>query len=308
MLGSDVPQERLPADDGLAQLAAVRELLAGADVAFGNLEGVLAEGGEPAKRCANPASCWLFRSPPRFARTLAWAGFDVMSLANNHARDFGEEGRTASMQALAAEGIRHSGREGDVASWTSDGLRVALAAFSPFRGSNSMHELEAAGALAATHEIVIVSHHGGGEGEGALHVPFAEEFYLGENRGDVAAFSRAMVEAGADLVVGHGPHVPRGLEVWQDRLIAYSLGNFATWYGVNVSGDKGLAPLLLVELDAEGRFLRGTLHSHRQERPVGPLPDATGEAYALMARLSRDDFPATAPAFTGEGRIEPRAR
>ena len=310
MLGTDFPEDRLPEDAGHAQLAAVRDVLAAADVAFGNLEGVLMDGGEPAKQCTNPAHCWLFRSPARYAATLAWAGFDVMSLANNHARDFGEEGRTSSMRALAGHGIRHSGREGDVASWTVDGTRVALIAFSPFRGTHWMGDIDNArrlvARLAAGHDIVVVSHHGGGEGTDALRVPFAEETYLGENRGDVAAFSRAVVEAGADLVLGHGPHVPRGLEVWNGRLIAYSLGNFATYYGVNVAGDKGLAPILLAELDRDGRWLGGRIVSARQQRPAGPLPDPTDEAYRLMQRLSLADFPASAPRFPGAGRLEPR--
>ena len=90
MLGTDYPEDRLPPDNGEAQLAAVKDLLKDADVTFGNLEGALADGLPPTKVCNDKASCYLFRTPTRFAETLKAAGFDVMSLANNHARDFGE--------------------------------------------------------------------------------------------------------------------------------------------------------------------------------------------------------------------------
>ena len=312
MLGTDFPEDRLPEDAGHAQLAAVRDVLAAADVAFGNLEGVLMDGGEPAKQCTNPAHCWLFRSPARYAATLAWAGFDVMSLANNHARDFGEEGRTSSMRALAGHGIRHSGREGDVASWTVDGTRVALIAFSPFRGTHWMGDIDNArrlvARLAAGHDIVVVSHHGGGEGTDALRVPFAEETYLGENRGDVAAFSRAVVEAGADLVLGHGPHVPRGLEVWNGRLIAYSLGNFATYYGISVEGIRGLAPILIAQLDDEGKFVSGRLEATMQLRPAGPVPDPEKKVIAQLRELTAAAFPDGELVIAADGTLSRRGR
>ena len=233
-----------------------------------------------------------------------------MSLANNHARDFGEEGRDASMAALQAHGIRHSGRDGDVASWEVRDLRVAMIAFAPFKGAHDLLSIPAAAsrisALAADHDVVIVSMHAGGEAGDVLHVPFDTENYRGENRGDVAKFARSAVEAGADLVIGHGPHAPRGLEIHEGRLIAYSLGNFATYYGIRVTGDNGLAPLLVAELDAEGRFLGGTLHSFRQRRPHGPVADASGEAFELVRKLSLEDFPDSAPVFLDHGRLAPR--
>ena len=96
--------------------------------------------------------------------------------------------------------------------------------------------------LAATHDIVIVSFHGGAEGNGAEMLPFAREIFAGEDRGNVVEFAHAMVDAGADLVLGHGPHVVRPMELYRDRLIAYSLGNFATYYGISVEGIRGIAP------------------------------------------------------------------
>lgn len=295
MLGTDYPDDRLPAPHQPSLLADVAPILSGADIAFGNLEGVLLDGGEPAKTCRSASACYLFRMPTRLAEELRAAGFDVVSLANNHARDFGEEGRDSSMIALTAAGIAHSGRAGDIASWEVRGLRVALIAFAPFRGSHDMLDIDAAAALVATtaasHDLVLVSMHAGAEGAQALRLPFEEEFYHGENRGDVVRFARAVVDAGADLVLGHGPHVPRALEVYRDRLIAYSLGNFCTYYGIKISGLNGLAPILNVELDAEGRFLDGRIVSAIQRRPSGTVLDPEAEAARVMGELTRLDFP-----------------
>ena len=311
MLGTDFPENHLPDDDGVSFLEPVAPFLAQADVVFGNLEGVLLDGGEPVKTCTNPAACYLFRTPTRYADHLRDAGFTVMSLANNHARDFGEEGRDSSMAALAERGLHHSGREGDFASWEVDGSRVALLAFAPFKGANDFLSTDLAAATVAeyaqNHDIVIVSMHAGGESGDVLRVPFEMEEYRGEQRGDVALFARTMVEAGADLVFGHGPHVPRGLEIHDERLIAYSLGNFATYYGIRVTGNNGLAPLLLATVDREGRFLEGRVESFRQRRPRGPVPDASAEAFRLMQQLSEKDFPDSAPVFEDGGRLLPRS-
>jgi hypothetical protein len=296
MLGTDYPENHLPDDDGLSFLNAATPVLQSADISFGNLEGVLMDGGEPVKKCNDPHSCYLFRSPTRYARHLAKAGFDVMSLANNHARDFGEEGRDASMAALNAVGIRHSGREGSVASWEQNELKLALIAFSPTKGSWSLLDMELASwaiaGLAAKHDIVIVSFHGGAEGfDGAERIGFAMEYAYGEPRGNVVKFAHAAIDAGADLVLGHGPHVPRAMELYNNRLIAYSLGNFATYYGINVRGPKGFAPVVTATLDGTGQFVSGQLFSFKQIRPDGPQPDSGEYALNMIRDLSRMDFP-----------------
>src|SRR6185503_11524827 len=83
-------------------------------------------------------SCYVFRSPTRYATYLRDAGFDVMSLANNHAQDFGDPGRDSSMRALDDVGIKHSGRDGDIAEWTTHGRHFALVAFAPNVGSHQL--------------------------------------------------------------------------------------------------------------------------------------------------------------------------
>lgn len=312
MLGTDYPENHLPDDDGVGFLRHVTPILSKSDITFGNLEGVLVDGGEPGKKCSNPNACYLFRSPSRYVDHYVNAGFDVLSLANNHARDFGEEGRLASMATLAAAGIHHSGLEGDFATLIIGEIKVAVLAFAVTKNSNMMLDYEIAADTvadhAANHDIVVVSFHGGAEGRNVTRLPFAEEEYFGEPRGDVVKFSRMVVDAGADLVIGHGPHVVRAVERYKDRLIAYSLGNFATYYGISVEGIKGLAPILIATLDEDGAFIEGKIHSTIQLRPDGPSIDAENGALNLMRSLSIRDFTTPGILFDYDGSLTPAPR
>ena len=312
MIGTDYPKNHLPDDDGVGFLADVTPFLESADIAFGNLEGVLIDGGEPAKQCSNPNACYLFRSPTRYAQHYRNAGFDVMSLANNHARDFGEEGRDSSARALLAAGIAASGRQGTWSIVRTDELHVAFVNFAVTKNSNMLLDYEASYALIEAldkaFDIVVVTFHGGAEGVDATHVPFAEEEYYGEPRGDVVWFARGAVDHGADLVIGHGPHVIRGMERYKERLIAYSLGNFATYYGISVAGIKGIAPILTTTLDGEGRFVEGHVVSTIQLRPAGPSIDPEDRALKLTRGLSIDDFGNPGLAFLPDGTLLPKDR
>ena len=312
MIGTDYPNNHLPDDDGVSFLAAVTPYLQRADIAFGNLEGVLIDGGEPAKKCKNMAACYLFRSPTRYAARYRDAGFDVLSLANNHARDFGEEGRDSSAAALAAVGILASGRDETKSVISTGELTVAFLNFAVTKNSNMLLDYEksftSVAHAAATHDIVVVTFHGGAEGVDATHVPFAQEEYYGEPRGDVVWFARGAVDAGADLVIGHGPHVVRGMERYRERLIAYSLGNFATYYGISVAGLKGIAPILTATLDGKGRFVEGNIVSTIQLRPRGPSIDPEDRALKLIRGLSIDDFGEPGLSFQADGRVLPAAR
>jgi len=312
MIGTDYPQNHLPDDDGESFLNDVAAVISAADIAFGNLEGVLLDGGTPGKKCNNPKACYLFRSPTRYADHYKRAGFDVLSLANNHARDFGEEGRSSSMQAIAARGMHHSGREGDFASLAVRDIKIAVLAFAVTKNSNMMLDYERAFTsveqFAKTHDVIVVSFHGGAEGIDVTHVPFAGEEYYNEPRGDVVWFARGVVDAGADLVIGHGQHVVRGMERYKGRLIAYSLGNFATYYGISVAGIKGIAPVLTVTLDGNGVFVDGQITSTTQLRPAGPSIDEKQRALNLIRGLSREDFGNPGLVFGADGILLPIAR
>ena len=310
MLGTNFPDDRLAPDDGAHLLKAITPSLNTADITFGNLEGVLLDGGEAAKKCKNSTSCYVFRSPPHYAKYLKAAGFDVLSLANNHARDFGEEGRTASMQALDMAGLLNTGRVGDVARWKVKGITVTWIAYAPFGGSHDLLDTPLAvkqiKALAKNSDLVLVSIHAGAEGKDVEHVPFKNEMFYGEDRGDVVKFSHAVIDAGADLVIGHGPHVPRALELYKKRLIAYSLGNFTTYQGIRISGNNGVAPILTLTLFADGRFKQGKIISARQYRPNGTQLDKNNKAAKIIKKLTQADFPNTALNFSKKGLITPR--
>ncbi len=312
MLGTDYPENHLPDDDGESFLTEVTPFLEAADIAIGNLEGVLVDGGEPGKACSNPRACYLFRSPTRYAEHFANAGFDVLSVANNHARDFGEAGRTETMDTLTEAGILHTGRVGDFATMEVEGLSVAVLGYAVTRNSNMLLDYtyaeETVARFAESHDIVVVSFHGGAEGRDVTHIPFDDEEYYGEPRGDVVRFARMVVDAGADLVIGHGPHVVRAAERYEERLIAYSLGNFATYYGISVDGIKGVAPILIATLDGEGRFIEGEIVSTEQIRPAGPSIDEDGRALAMMRALSVQDFEEPGVLFQTDGKVMPQER
>jgi poly-gamma-glutamate capsule biosynthesis protein CapA/YwtB (metallophosphatase superfamily) len=310
MLGSSWPDASgLPPDDGAWLLKEVTPILQSADITFGNLEGPLLDGGVTSKCPPRSANCFAFRVPTRYGKYLKEAGFDVMSLANNHALDFGHEGRNSTKRVLDQLGIAHSGEVGDIARLTVKGKKVALIAFSTYDHSYNLNRLGEASRivaeLASGSDLVIVSFHGGAEGARRQHVPFGPEWFFGENRGDLRRFARAMIDAGADLLLGHGPHVVRGMEVYRERLIAYSLGNFATYGKFSLKGPLGLSLILEVKLSPEGKFLGGRIYSIKQEEPGGPRLDPAGKIIPILRRLSSEDFGSNAVIVNDEGNLSP---
>src|SRR3954454_14626076 len=228
-VGDITPGSRygLPARGGRALFAAVRRTLREPDVMAGNLEGTLSAGGASKCGAAPAAGCFAFQAPPADAAALRDAGLDLVNLANNHSFDFGPDGRMQTLRALTGAGVAFTGLPGDVRVIERRGIRVAFAGFSTFRWAPSMHDPAAiravVGQAAAIADVVVVLFHAGAEGSDRTAVPLGREWAYGEDRGDSRAFAHAAVDAGADLVLGSGPHVIRGLETYRGRLIAYSL-------------------------------------------------------------------------------------
>jgi hypothetical protein len=309
MLGTDVPEGNLPPEGGGSVIAGVRPLLEDADLTFVNLEGPLCDTGRTTK-CRSPANCYAFRSPTSFGEFIRQAGVDVVSTANNHSGDFGEECRRATESTLDALGIAWSGPPGSVATLERNGLKIGVVAFHTSAGCNHLNNLPTATAMvkqaAAAHDIVIVSFHGGAEGGKALHVPQGREMFFGEDRGDLRAFTHAVVDAGAHLVLGHGPHVARAMEFYKGRLIAYSMGNFATYGRFNLKGPQGLGMVLEVELDGLGRYTGGQILATKQVGEGIAQPDPDGNVTRLVRKLTEEDFPDTGARIDANGRITPR--
>ncbi len=297
MLGTNFPSENyLPANQGRNLLAPVKEYLQSADVTFGNLEGVvLNEGGTP-KNCNNPETCYIFRSPEYMVERLIEAGFDVVSTANNHVNDFGVVGRTNTAKVLNELNLPFAGfNTHPYTIFESGGLKIGFAAFAPHSGTMSFFDIKGAKEIVTMldqqTDIVIVSFHAGAEGKEAQHVPRKEERFLGANRGDVYKFSRDMIDAGADILFGHGPHVTRAVDLYKNRFIAYSLGNFCTYNRFNLQGVNGYAPIIKVYTNKEGEFLKAEVLSITQNRPGGPEPDSGHHAYNIIKQLTQEDIP-----------------
>lgn len=319
MIGSWYPNRGfLPDDDAKGSFHAVREHLVG-DIVFGNLEGAIVEEHADSSKCppiideitgqSSPRpNCYAFAMPPRYAQTLADAGFNLMSIANNHIGDFGDIGRRSTRQALNRVGIQHAGLlDKPTASFEQNGVRYGFVAFAPNHGTVSINDIPNAQRLvrqlAQQNDIVIVSFHGGAEGASQTRVPRQTEMFLNENRGDVYRFAHAVIDAGADIVIGHGPHVIRGAELYRDRFIAYSLGNFNTYGAFNVRGANGYAPLLQLTLKADGEFVSANVISGIQTKERGLRLDPQNRAYQELKRLSQLDFPESPLQFDHDGRI-----
>jgi capsule synthesis protein PGA_cap len=309
MLGSTYPPGRgLPPEDGATMLKDVTPLLSSADLAFGNLEGPMLEGGTTSKCRPESRSCFAYRVPTRYGKYLKDAGFDVMSVANNHASDFGAEGRESTRRVLDTLGIAHSGGNyDDIPYLNVKGKKIGVIAFAFNNVSYNINDIETArrvvARVKAKADLVIVSFHGGAEGAAAQRVPRGPETYLSEARGDSRAFTHAVVDAGADLVLGSGPHVVRGMEVYRDRLIVYSLGNFA-FHGFRFAGPTGLSVVLEVTIGSDGRFLSGLIHPLIQT-PEGPRLDKDRTVIPIARSLSTEDFGLSAVKISDSGAISP---
>lgn len=296
MMGTNYPENKLPPNEGAFLMRDVEPVLKNANVTFGNLEGTLLDEGGTPKTCRDPKVCYAFRTPTVYVKNLVNAGFDMMSLANNHAGDMGDAGRKSSMKTLDEAGILYAGQLNQKTTiYEKNGVKYGLAAFAPNSNCVPLNDLEGAREiikqLATEVDIVIVSFHGGAEGAQYQHVPRTNELYHGENRGDVYKFSHELIDAGADIVFGHGPHVTRGVELYKNRIIAYSLGNFCTYRGISVSGINGLAPIIKVYTNKLGEFLKGEIVPTFQSYGAGVQIDPEKRVIKIIQELSKKDFP-----------------
>ena len=293
----------LPPDGGRSFFSDVQTDLAG-DLVLGNLEGTLSTGGS--SKCGpSSTNCFAFHTPPSYARWLKRAGFTVMNLANNHAFDFGEEGLDQTIAALDRVGLLHTGRPGEITVQKVGRIRVATVGFAPYPWAASLTDVAGARKLVRAADrvadVVVVTMHAGAEGQDRQHVSRGTELFLGENRGDPLRFAHAVVDAGADLVVGSGPHVLRGMEWYKGRLIAYSLGNFAGYDVFALGGPLSTSGILRVTLDGAGRFETGRLVPTRMVGAGLPALDPAEAAHGLVRTLSRADFGARGAKVSRDG-------
>jgi poly-gamma-glutamate capsule biosynthesis protein CapA/YwtB (metallophosphatase superfamily) len=289
----------------------VKRQLSG-DIVFGNLEGTLTDVSESPKCGAGSSECFAFRAPPEFGQALRAAGFTLMSNANNHSFDYGQAGEEETLRALERAGIFQTGLPGEITTVRAAGLRLAFVGFAPYDNTASLTDLTTARDLirdAAEHaDIVVCAFHAGAEGTDAQHVTGEEEIYLGEDRGNPEEFAHMAIDAGADLILGSGPHVLRGMEIYRRRLIAYSLGNFSGFHNFALEGSLGESVVLRATLAGDGSFETGRLASVRLVEAGQPVPDPNGAGAELISTLSDEDFGRTAVSVDSDGRLRSPAR
>ena len=260
---------------------------------------------------AAPSQCYAFLTPTLLAPRLKEAGFTHLNLANNHANDFGLDGRTSTEELLGKLGLTVYGPLGSIATDTvrhGDGFTiVGLIGFTTYSHSYDLLDIGRSVAVVDSMrrlvDLLVVTFHGGAEGVRALHVPETAESLGLEPRGELRQWARAVIDAGADAVVGHGPHVLRGAEFYRGKLIAYSLGNFLTYRGFNLDGELGVTAVLQLEFAPDRRLHRARLVPLRQFPGQGPILDQAGTALDLMRRLSTEDFGAAAASVGSDGEV-----
>lgn len=313
MMGTNFPSEQyVTKDRGRSLFIDSKDVLKAADVAIANLEGTCYDGTDgELRKMTNSKTYFIFRMPGDHAQNLVDAGIDIVNCANNHSFDFGMTGRKNTLKTLEKAGIKPSGlkdlAEGCVVE--RKGVRIAYVSFAAsctqVLDLNNATEVESmVKKYREMSDVLVVGFHGGAEGTAYTHVPKKVEYYVGECRGDVYDFAHRCIDLGADIVVGHGPHVPRAMELYKGHLIAYSLGNFCGPYRLGCKGMTGHAPLLVAEVSAsDGSFRQGMLHSYLQSPGVGPRIDKNKAALTDIKRLTKEDFPSTPLSFDDDGRI-----
>ena len=296
----------LPPDGGRHLFDGVAGRLAG-DVVLANLDQALTDEAASTKCGADSSSCYAFRTPPSYARWLREAGFTVINLANNHSRDFGDAGLRDTQAALTAHDLQYTGMPGQLTVQDVGSVRVAILGFAPYRWAQSLLDIPAAQELvrqaAAQADLVLVTIHAGAEGADRGHVRPGTEIFLGEDRGDAVAFSHAAIDAGADAVLGAGPHVLRGMQWYRGRLIAYSMGNFLGYQTLSRTGPQGVGGIVTLQLTPDGSWHGGQLQGTVMVDPGVPQIDPDQRARALVQELSGTDFGACGVEVSAAGEL-----
>ncbi len=304
MMGS--PQFGLPPSHGRYLFSATKQYLT-PDVSIVDQEGTLTDDG-PSK-CAGSSSseCFAFKSPPSYAANLTAAGFNVANLANNHTLDYGEVGLTNTAAALEVVHLPYAGLPGQFAILHVGKVAVAVLGFAPYAWCADSLDLPAVQALVqqARREanLVIVYFHAGAQGANEIHVGPGPESVFGDPQGDIRVLAHTFVDAGADMVIGTGPHVLRGIQFYKGKMIDYSLGNFLGYRGFGLGGNLSTSAVLQATITAGGQFVPARL------RPVeldgDGVPSPGGYGVSLVKTVSAEDFGHSAARISARGVIAP---
>lgn len=304
--GTNFPDYRLPQNPNTLFPKSVRANLQGTDILFGNYESTLTR--HPySNKDVSKGMVFAFRSPPEYSKLFSQVGFDVMSVANNHSMDFGEVGFKDTVKSLNSAGVKPIGVKNRIHYTQVKNQTVAWIGFCFYSYCNSVNDLQTAKMLLREAKqkakIVVISMHIGAEGSDALRTKNKTEMFYGENRGNSVLFARTMIDAGADLILGHGPHVPRAMEVYNGKLIAYSLGNFLGYRTFSTVGEKGASMILEAKLNPEGDFVDGKILPVRLDKTGIPYMDKTFQSVNIVRSLTKSDFPQTPLVINNQGKM-----
>jgi poly-gamma-glutamate capsule biosynthesis protein CapA/YwtB (metallophosphatase superfamily) len=293
-------------------VAPLRPLFADADLLILNVETAIGNG--PARTKCGPRSknCYAFRAPPSAAEALRSLGREdavvVGNVANNHARDAGNEHVATTIRHLAHARVLATGADTNATAIVlRDGVTVGVLGF--YTGNYPTDALDLAAVrrhvarATSMYGTVIVTAHIGAEGIGAQRTRDSTELFLETiDRGNPVAFATAAFDGGAALVIGHGPHVLRAAEWRDDRLVIYSLGNLLTYGPFNNAEPLNRGAVACADLlgrSVVGADLRATI----QRAPGVVAPDPAGRAYRLIDSLSVLDFPGTGARVNAWGEL-----
>ena len=292
----------------------VQPIIWDSDVAFGNLAGPILDKGGIRKHCGDSDNCFAFRTPEKVAESLLDCDFDVLNIGNNHINDFGHPGIMNTMKFLKKHQVHFAGLDSiPYTTFKKNGIRYGFAAFTPYdtitvsmNDSNRVSKIIQH--LDRKSDIVIVSIRAGGEGSNYQRVTKKREYFAGENRGNIYAFAHHAIDQGADIIFGHGPHVSRAVEVYNNRFIAYSLGNFCTYSSIYRKGVSGMAPLARVIVKPNGEFISAQLVPNKQLKDGKVIIDPTKQVVRVIRRLTQLDFPKSNLQITHDGWVLKRPK
>lgn len=306
MTGSDYPDKSyLPPNEGKEIFKEVENYFKNSDISFANLEGAIADTNTQSSKRGKRS--YSFRMPPYMANRISEAGFNIVAIANNHSRDFEDKGYKQTQEYVQNAGIKIVGNILNTAAFIEvKNKKIGFLAFYYFSyANNSIQDIVSAKSLVEKTkkecDFLIVSFHGGAEGGNMYRVPKETEMFYGENRGDVYKFARAVSDSGADLIIGHGPHVLRAMEMYNNSLIAYSLGNFVGYKQFSLAGNNGISAILQIVLNDDLKIIKAKVIPVKLANGGIPSVDSSKEAIKKLNNYADLDFPQTGIKFDSEG-------
>lgn len=297
----------------------LNELKVAHDIKLFNLEGTIGDikQNDIFPKCSYGKYCYTFMTPPSMLslfKDMQTNSHIVFNMANNHSMDYGIKVQEKTYDLIIKENFGAIGtRKNPIIKYNIRNHKIALLGASPHSNTFSIFDqtlLSKISFLKKQGYIIIVSLHMGAEGNDKYKVIDEDEIFLGQNRGNIYKLSRSLIDNGADLIVGHGPHVLRGIEMYKNKIVAYSLGNFLT-YGKFALHDKlAYGGLLSITLNSDGNFVKGKFIGVEQLKNTNPHEWNMGIALTKskkstewLQKISYDNFNKNSIKFDKEGNL-----